>query len=293
MFNKEFKDIREEDILQIEKEPANFESFEIEYKLNFNGDGVELRRDVVQFANGVLEGYIIFGISDDPIKVIGIDKNEVDKLKIILNDLISKKIDPILSPFPQYHVVPLTKGNYIFIIKIFPKNYGVYGIRQHEDLNHSNYKRYEFYQRMDGSKHQMNIEEIVELIESKSRSKKKYLAVSIHGNNTISKFNDVFISVKGVNKSKRPIVITSYGINLPNHTFNVFILPTHPKLRLINTSLPCKLEDGESCTAFIERLYFEKIIKDEGFKFPIIVKAFLNTNDGRFYSDEIKLKKLK
>jgi hypothetical protein len=293
MFNKELKDITEVDILQIEKDPINFESFEIEYKVKFDGDAGELRRDVVQFANGVLEGYIIFGISNDPIQVIGIEKKEVDNLKTILNNLLPIKIEPILSPFPQYQIVPLSKGKYIFIIKIFPKSYGVYGIRLHEDLNNRNYRRYEFYQRMDGSKHQMNIEEIVELIESKSRGKKKHLKATIHGSNMISRFDDIFISVKAVNKSERPIIITSYGINLPEHSYNVFISTTHPKLRLINTPLPRKLEDGESCSAFIERLHFEKIIEDEGWKFPIIVKAFFNTNDGTYYSDEITLKKLK
>lgn len=293
LFNKELKTITEEDILQIEKDPVNFESFEIEYKVKFDGDAGELRRDVVQFANGVFEGYIIFGISNDPIQVIGIEKKEVDNLKTILNNLLPQKIDPILTPFPQYQVVSLSKGKYIFIIKIFPKSYGVYGIRLHEDLTNRNYKRYEFYNRMDGSKHQMKIEELVELIESKSRGKKKHLKATIHGNNMISRFNDVFISVQAVNKSERPIIVTSYGINLPEHDYNIFILSTYPKLRLINTPLPCKLEDGESCEAFIERSFFEKMMTDNGYNYPIIVKAYFSTNDGKFYSDKITLNKIK
>lgn len=238
-------------------------------------------------------GYIIFGISNDPIQVIGIEKNEVDILKNILNDVLPKKIDPILSPFPQYQAVPLSNGKYVFIIEIFPKSYGVYGIRVHEDLTNRNYKRYEFYNRMDGSKHQMNIEEIVELIESKSRGKKKHLEAIIHGTGSISNFNDIFISVKAVNKSERPIIIRSYGINLPDYDYNIFISSTHPKLRLINTPLPSKLEDGESCEAFIERSYFEKMMTDEGWNYPIIVKAYFNTNDGAFYSNEITLYKIK
>lgn len=213
IYNKELKSITEEDILKIEKEPVNFESFEVEYKERFDGDSGELRRDVVQFANGNVVGHIIFGISNDPIQVIGIEKSEVDILKNILNDVLPKKIDPILSPFPQYQAVPLSNGKYVFIIEIFPKNYGVYGIRLHEDLTNRNYKRYEFYNRMDGSKHQMNIEGLVELIESKSGGKKKYLEVSIHGGAIIGGFDGIFMAVKAVNKSERPIVIKAYGIS--------------------------------------------------------------------------------
>ena len=293
MFKKELKDITEEDILKIEKDPVNFESFEIEYKERFDGDAGELRRDVIQFGNGNVVGCIIYGISNDPIKVIGIEKSEIDILKNILNDVLPKKIDPILSPFPQYQAVPLSNGKYVFIIEIFPKSYGVYGIRVHEDLTNRNYKRYEFYNRMDGSKHQMNIEELVELIESKSRGKKKHLEVSIHGFFLIGGYDDVFISVKAVNKSERPIVVTSYGISVPEKEKVVYISPLHPELMVLNTKLPIKLEDGESCNAYIDRPSFEEIMKKEGWSYPIQVQGVFTTNDGKYFSEDIILKEIK
>lgn len=63
----------------------------------------------------------------------------------------------------------MSNEKYVFLIKIIPKEYGIYDIRLQEDLTNRKYKIYEFYKRMDGRKHQINIEEIVDLIESKSR----------------------------------------------------------------------------------------------------------------------------
>lgn len=214
-------------------------------------------------------------------------------MKNILNDVLPKKIDPILSPFPKYQAVPLSNGKYVFIIEIYPKSYGVYGIRVHEDLTNRNYKKYEFYNRMDGSKHQMNIEELVELIESKSRGKKKLLEVSIHGGTVIGGYDDVFISIKAVNKSERPIVVKSYGISVPGKEKVVYISPTHPELMFLNTKLPIKLEDGEDCIAYIDRPSFEIIMKKEGWSYPIQVQGVFTTNDGKYFSEDIILKEIK
>ena len=55
------------------------------------------------------------------------------------------------------------------------------------------------------------------------------------------------------------------------------------------TQLPCKLEDGESCHAYLTRKSFEESMKQEGWKYPIKVRARFGTNDGEFYSELIEL----
>lgn len=57
-----------------------------------------------------------------------------------------------------------------FIIKIKPKPYGVYGIRKNDNMGKPReHRMFEFYKRLDGSKHQMDIDELVELIETKTK----------------------------------------------------------------------------------------------------------------------------
>ena len=295
-FEKELKEIDENDLLKMEVDPMNFESLQIEYKVKFDGDAAELRRDVVQFANGFEEGHIFFGMSDDPIKIIGIEKKEVDGLKTVLNDVLPQKIEPILSPFPQYHAIPLSNGKFVFIIKIFPKENGIYGIRQSDDMNNRNYYRYEFYVRMDGSKHLMKMEEIVKLIESKSKGPEKYLETSIHGAALLPTIDeDIYINIRAVNKTTRPIVIKSYGIDIPTKEKTIYFAPTpyKPKYSMICTHLPCKLQDGESCYAYLSRIDLEEMMRKEGWNYPIEVRARFNTNDGDFFSDLIELKEIK
>lgn len=172
LFSKNFNKITEQDLRELESNPANFENYEIEYKLKYDGNSDELRRDIVQFANGNSIGYLFYGWSNNPIKIIGIDKNEVDNLKNVLNNALKHNIEPQLSPFPKYHPVPLSNGKYIFLIKIVPKVRGIYGIRFSDNPSKEKFKTYEFYQRMDGTKHKMNIENIVNLIESKKFGQK-------------------------------------------------------------------------------------------------------------------------
>lgn len=295
LFDKDLKEINESDLRKMEADPTNFESLQIEYKVRFDGDAGELQRDVVQFANGFQDGYILFGISDDPITIVGIEKNELDGLKTVLNDVLPKKVEPILTPFPQYRAVPLASTKYVFIIKIFPKEYGIYGIRQSDDTNNRNYYRYEFYKRMDGNKHRMNIEAIVDLIESKGKGGKKQLEASIHGAAIMPTLDDdVYISIKAVNKSVRPIIINSYGIEIPKKGRVIYFVPTayQPKYIRINTSIPCTLEDGESCQAFLSRKDLKKMMIRKGWDYPIEAKAIFNTNDGKFYSNEIELQEI-
>ena len=295
LFDKNLECINESDLKKMEVDPVNFESLQLEYKITFDGDAAELRRDVVQFANGFEEGYIFFGISDDPILVVGIEKSEVDGLKTVLNDVLPKRIEPILSPFPKYQTVPLTSGNYVFIIKVFPKEYGIYGIRQSDDMNNRSYYRYEFYKRMDGSKHRMNIEEIVDLIKSKSGGQEKYLEASIHDAVIMPMIDDeIYIGIIAVNKSERPIVVKSYGVEVPEKKKVIYFMatPFQPKYIMLNPSLPYKLNDGESCQAYLSRRDLEGLMKEEGWNYPVKIRALFNTNDGKFYSDTLELNEI-
>jgi hypothetical protein len=45
---------------------------------------------------------------DSPIKIIEIEKAKVDAIKTILNDVLPKKVDPILNPFPMFKPIPLS-----------------------------------------------------------------------------------------------------------------------------------------------------------------------------------------
>lgn len=286
IFNKELDDLTEEDLLEMERDPVNFESNQIEYKITFDGDTEELRRDVVQFANGTEPGYLIFGRSDSPIQVIGMEKGVIDPLKNILNNVLTTKIDPMLSPLPTYKVIPLSNGKYVFIIKILLKENGIYAIRLHENPSNKNYLKYEFVRRMDGSKQRMNIEAVVDLIESKSSGSKKILAVKFHPTVLRGDYpGELFIRLEAVNKTPRPITVTAYGLWLPEKEVQ-FVLPPNP---LLCSMLPMKLEDGDQCYAMYPWSKFIKDMEEGAISFPIKVNAFFKTHDGRFESDEIKL----
>ena len=108
-------------------------------------------------------------------------------------------------------------------------------------MNNRNYYRYEFYKRLDGSKHRMNIEAIVDLIESKSKGEKKQLEASIHGTVIVAppgQKAEVNIGIKAVNKSERPIVIKMYYIDVPKEEKKVGISPFHPEHLMKCSQLP-------------------------------------------------------
>ncbi len=170
IFSKKFSEINEGDITNLTSNPKNFEDFQIEYKIDYDSDADELRRDIVQFTSGFKFGYLIYGICDNPVRIVGIEGNRVDALKLVLNNVLPKKISPLHNPLPEFNPVPLSNGKFIFIIKIEPKSYGVYGIRKSDNMGKPrDYKTFEFYKRLDGSKHQMDIDELVELIENKAK----------------------------------------------------------------------------------------------------------------------------
>ena len=87
--------------------------------------------------------------------------------------------------------------------------------------------------------------------------------------------------------------MTTYGIFIPENEKVIFISSKHSKLMMINFPLPTKLGDSDVCQALIERISFEKIMKEEDWKYPMKVKAVFNSNDSSYYSEEITLNKYK
>ncbi|MFX1363309.1 MAG: hypothetical protein ACFFCE_16700 [Promethearchaeota archaeon] len=124
----------------------------------------------------------------------------------------------------------------------------------------------------------------------KIQSQEKELDVSINGSMLIPGYNNKFyIGVKAVNKSVRPIIINSYGFELLEEEYKVVISPFHPEHRLICTPLPCKLQDGEDCHAFISREAFEDMMNEHGWNYPLKIRGFFHSNDGVFYSEPFDL----
>ncbi len=291
MFSKDLQKFNENDLREIEKISFNFEDLQVEFKFKYDNNSDELRRDVIQFANSDREGYIFYGVQEDPLKFVGLERKDIDNLKIHLNNILPRKIDPVLSPFPTYKIIELANGKFVFCIKIFPKERGIYAIRLSDNPSNSKFNVYEFYKRLDGSKHQLKIEEVVELIESKSTGSKKLLEVSIHPTAlTEVDLKDVFITIKAVNMSERPIVVISYSLYIVKEGYIYFIIANSIPNRYLCDRLPKKLLDGEACQALISRKHFEQDMKKNNWKYPLEVKAFFDTNDGRFYSNSIELK---
>lgn len=56
-----FDELDEALLMKIEADPMNFESFQIEYKIDFHNDVNELRSDIIAFANGSLVGFLFLG----------------------------------------------------------------------------------------------------------------------------------------------------------------------------------------------------------------------------------------
>lgn len=53
----------------------------------------------------------------------------VDKIKNTLNNILPRKIDPVLSPFPKFKIIELRNRKFVLCIKVFPKEKGIYAIR--------------------------------------------------------------------------------------------------------------------------------------------------------------------
>jgi len=289
--SKKIEDITEKDLLEIEQYPI-FEDLQVEFKYNYNKNSDELRKDVVQFANSDKGGIIFYGVREYPLKFVGLEYKNVDKIKNHLNNILPRKIDPVLSPFPMFKIIELSNGKYVLCIRVFPKEKGIYGIRLSDNPSKSNFKTYEFYTRLDGTKHHMKIEEIINLIEAKSKGSKnleaKHLEVTIYEPFMLDT-KERYIAIKAVNKGVRPIEITAYGIRSVKYGTFINIYLKKLVRRNLCDPLPKTLSDGEACRALYPRKFVDSNIKHINWEYPLELNAFFSTNDSIFYSKSIEL----
>lgn len=286
------EELTEQDLIELEINPKH-ENLFVEYKYQYNKKEDDLRKDFIQFANSDKGGIIFYGVNEDPLKFVGLEYKSVDKIKTHINSILTTKIDPVLSPFPKFHTIELSNGNYVLCVEIIPKEEGIYGIRLNDNPSNSNFNVYEFYTRLDGNKHKMKIEEVVNLIKSKRKKSKtlesKRLKTRIFVPLILDK-KKRYIAIKAVNKGVRPIVITGYGIRAVK--YGTFINTYWKKFvrRKLATPLPKKLLDGEACLALYPRRYIESHTKHPiNWEYPLELKAYFITNDGIFYSESMKL----
>ena len=221
--NKQILAWTQKDLEILRDDPYNLEDMNIEYKVQYNGYPDELRRDIVSFANSEIGGYILYGIRDDPFELIGVTRGEVDKLKNTIDQIINQSIDPRLDPLPLLHPIYLKNNLYVLGVQIFPKQSGIYAIRRSNNPNSSDFQLYLFWIRSDGRKRQISMEEVNSYI-IRTDPYKKRIEVEIN-TNTFLPNTDMkrLISINGVNKSIRPIIVNSYGFNVKDNNDKGFL----------------------------------------------------------------------
>lgn len=285
-----------DDLKLLRDDPYNFEDMNVEYKEQYSGNPDELRKDIVSFANSEVGGYILYGIRDDPFELIGINRGQLDNLNNAINTIINIKIDPYLDPPPTTNPIYLSDGKYVFGVQIFPKEKGLYAIRKSNNPNNPNFRHYSFWIRSGGRKRQLSMEEVNSYI-IKTDPYKKYIKVSVDFGliGKPSKVEEI-ISVRGVNKSIRPITVISYGFSIFDNNDNKWLglwLPApnsrYPTTKL-NTPPNTKLLDGDKCSGYYPISMFREDLYSHNITLPTKIKGVINTNDGAFYSEEKDLK---
>jgi len=280
------------DLELLRDDPYNLEDMNIEYKLNYDKDANELRKDIISFANSSSSGYILFGVRDDPFELVGITRSEVDSLKNAIDHVIHTRIDPRLDPLPVMHPIHLNNKKFVLGIEITHKQRGIYGIRNLDNPNKSDFLAYSFWIRSDGRKRQLCMEEVNNYI-IKIDPFKKYVEVSLDlgiiGDSN-KKLIDC-ISVSGVNKSIRPIVLKNYGFLIFNKEENEWYsmwlpLTSNQFPFFLNTRPNTKLLDGDSCNGHYPTSKLKQDLPKMNIILPTSIKGLVNTNDGRFYSEE-------
>ena len=282
------------DLELLRDDPYNLEDINIEYKLSYDKDSNELRKDIVSFANSSSTGYILFGVRDDPFELVGITRSEVDSLKNAIDHVIHTSIGPRLDPQPVMHPIPLDNNKFVLGIEITPKQRGIYGIRNLNNPNKSGFLTYSFWIRSDGRKRQLSMEEVNNYI-IKTDPFKKNIEVSLDlgmiGNPNKEPVD--CISVSGVNKSIRPIVLRNYGFLIFNKEENEWYSMWFPLISnqfpfFLNTRQNTKLLDGDSCNGHYPTRILKQDLAKMNINLPTTIKGLVNTNDGRFYS-EVKM----
>ena len=124
---------------------------------------------------------------------------------------------------------------------------------------------------------------------------KKYIEVSLDLGmigNTGKNLVDC-ISVSGVNKSIRPIVLRNLGFLIFNKEEDEwyslwFRMPSNQFPFFLNTKPNTKLLDGDSCNGHYPTSTLKQDLAKMNINLPTTIKGLVNTNDGRFYS-EVKM----
>ncbi|MHA1375697.1 MAG: AlbA family DNA-binding domain-containing protein [Promethearchaeota archaeon] len=285
------------DLELLRNDPYNLEDINIEYKEQYSGNPDELRKDIVSFANSEEGGYILYGIRDDPFELTGINRSQLDSIKNAIDSIINIKIDPHLDPPPATNPIHLSDGLYVLGVQIFQKKRGLHAIRKINNPNNPDFRSYSFWIRSDGRKRQISMEEVNSYI-IKTDPYKKYINVNVDFGliGEPGKVEEI-ISVRGVNKSIRPITVSSYGFSIldkkDNTWFNIWLPAPNSRdpTTKFNTLLGTKLLDGEGCSGYYPTTMFREFLFTHDLKLPTKIKGFVNSNDGFFYSKEKDLNK--
>lgn len=285
-----------DDLELLRDDPYNLEDMNIEYKQQYSGNPSELRKDIVSFANSEEGGYILYGIRDDPFELIGISRSQSDKLINAIDTIININVDPHLDAPPITNLIYLKNRVYVLGVQIFPKEKGMYAIRKVNNPNKPDFQSYSFWIRSGGRKRQLSMEEVNSYI-IKTDPYKKYVEVSVDFGliGKPGKVEDI-ISVRGVNKSIRPITFRSCGFQILDITDNKWFglwLPVpdnRDPVTMFNTPPKTKLLDGDDCSGYYSISNLREDLSRFNLDLPTIIKGVINTNDGPFYSKEKDLK---
>jgi len=176
IFEKDIDTITEQDLLNLENLPNNFESHRIDYKVIYEMKPKhknEFLRDIVSFANNFEDSLLIYGMNDNR-RLVGMERNSSfneDMLQNHFNNLLETTIEPKIKSHIKIQPVSLKNGKFAIVIKIFASDNIIYGIRQKLDKNiyGKEVNAYEFWYRASGNKKPMNLNEVLNQVLFKNK----------------------------------------------------------------------------------------------------------------------------
>lgn len=182
IFTKEIDEITEQDLIELENFPNNFESHRLDYKVTYKitpQHSNEFLRDIISFANTHSDSIIIYGMNDDG-KLIGMERNHSFDEDILQNhfiNILESSVQPKIKNFVRVQPISVKSDRFAMIVKIIHSDNIIYGIRQ--KLSKKDYGKqvdaYEFWSRSSGNKKPMNLHEVVRHILSKDKPELKIL----------------------------------------------------------------------------------------------------------------------
>lgn len=157
IFGIDINKINKDDLIYL-LEYEVVEDKRLEYKGAFEPNNPEWKRKFLKvissFAN-TSGGLLIYGISEEkgvPKKFEPLDIEDFDKTRIILQDIVRSRTEPIIPNLEVVTVDILDENNIVLIIKVLKSWNGPYRVKM-------NGKR-EFYIRIDGKSTEMDILEL-------------------------------------------------------------------------------------------------------------------------------------